>query len=412
MRKDYYLSGLIIMPLLLCTFFLTNSCDGDDDSEGGITVKLNPGSVSLTPEKGSTATFDIQTKGSWSIGRKPSFAEVTPTMGEGNGTITVRATDNNETSQPWEDIIVIDVDGAEDSPFTVNVSQSGSGATDCYAEPQNQLVMCKSLGFNMKFGSNTKYFYWKFFKQSDYEKMSESEMLSQVVTGKMEDRCTPELDDVFCFYDLTEYTSYVAVTVAYAEGDKRGDIIVTPFTTKSNYNQPKAAITDFSYYTSNNNFYYGWTTEKNQYCSKYYAYAAASNEEFFTYSCADKGYTVLFLWSIRAEILKSGEDHSTTINTNMWGFDMGRDKLFGAMVNNGTSYLPCSYYSDHYFQVLTWGVDDSNEFSGIVDGRLYNFDHTPNQAPQMKLVERKDQNKDVPGQARLNRNNIILQRIQ
>ena len=96
----------------------------------------------------------------------------------------------------------------------------------------------------------------------------------------------------------------------------------------------------------------------------------------------------------------------------MWGFDMGRDKLFGAMVNNGTSYLPCSYYSDHYFQVLTWGVDDSNEFSGIVDGRLYNFDHSPNQAPQMKLVDRKDQNKDVPGQARLNRNNIILQRIQ
>lgn len=260
-----------------------------------------------------------------------------------------------------------------------NENGGGTNQTNnCYIEPSNILLMSDGLAFNWKFGPNTKYYYWESFTQSDYNKLSESEVLSRVVTGKLEDRNTPDNDDFACIYNCNPSTSYVIVTVSYAEGDQRGEMVVTPMSTKSDTNQPVASIDDISYYTgsSTSNYYYGWTTKKNKYCYQYYTYAAASPDYFYSYALLENDYTPMLAWLLRNEIIKNGEDHSTSINDVSsigWDFNNGRDMFFAAQIESGTTYLRRFPGTDKYFLVVTWAIGANNELSGVFDYTGYTF---------------------------------------
>ena len=153
------------------------------------------------------------------------------------------------------------------------------------------------------------------------------EVIRKVVTGNTEDRCQPDNSDFACVYNCHSSTTYVIVTVSFANGDQQGEIVVTPLSTKTANNQPRAAIDDVSYYSDNsNNTYYGWTTKMNTYSKEYYTYAAASPDEFYTYRLMSYEYTPMVAWLLRNEITKNGEDHTTSINVQKslnWNFNNG-----------------------------------------------------------------------------------------
>ena len=213
--------------------------------------------------------------------------------------------------------------GGEDEEES-SVNPEPTQTLQCYTEPSNILLMSDGLAFNWTYGSDTKYFYWETFTQDEYNKLSESEIIKRVVTNDTDDRITPDYDDLACVYNCKESTSYVIVTISFSEGDKQGDIVKTPMTTKSTKNQPSATINDVSYYTSSGNTYYGWTAKKNNYCKQYYTYAAASPDIFYSYYMMDSGYTPMIAWEIRNEITKNGEDHSTGINETIGRQEQGR----------------------------------------------------------------------------------------
>lgn len=346
------------------------SCGGDDDNP--IDWTLSNSEIVLTYERGASTSFGItfsEGNAQWNVTQAPEFVSVYPQSGTGSGTVRVTANETN-TKQPLEGVITIEVSGA--GTKTVRVVQQN--LDECYTEPANILQMSDGIAFNWECGRNTKYYYWKSFTQSNYNKMSENEVIKTVVTGNIDDRVTPSNDGFACVYNCNANTSYVIVTVSYAEGDIQGEVVVTPITTKSATNQPEAVIDDVSYYTdSSDNYYYGWTSKKNTYCSQYYTYAAASPENFWAYYRVMEGTDILVAWALRTEIQKDGEDHTTSINSgyNWLPFNNGRDQFFAAQVESGTSYFRAFPATDKYLLILTWGTSSNGELSGV----MYAFAH-------------------------------------
>lgn len=410
---------LVLTALMLLGVSVTLvSCSKDDD---GPTVEyaVDPAEVVLTSERGAGGSFAINFTGkaesSWRITQIPDFVTVYPQSGTGSGTVRITANENNNGNNPLEGLITIQVDDASVKTKTVKVVQQN--LEGCYTEPTNILQMCDGLAFNWEFGPNTKYYYWELISQNDYSRMSQSEILKKVATGNVSDRCVPDNTDYACNYNLNANTQYVVVTVSYAEGDRQGEVVATPLSTKPTTNQPLAEINDMSYYTDNsNNYYYGWTSKKNTYCSQYYTYAAASTSLFWTYYLLDEGAYSMVAWLIKNEIQKNGEDHTTSINQGFayYPFNNGRDQFYAAQVNDGTTYFSALPYSDKYFFVLTWGTGANGELSGKMDANWYEFTNTDSSSAKsgklLKAVSKKAK-KEGPKSINVNMKDFKLMRL-
>lgn len=364
------------------------SCGGDDSDP--IVWSTSNSEVVLEWQKGASTSFGItfsEGDGEWNITQVPEFVNVYPMNGKGAGTVRVTTLENN-TRQPLEGAITIEVNGADVKVQTVRVVQQK--LEDCYVEPANILQMSDGLAYNWDFGRNMKYYYWDIFTQTEYNKMSESEVLKKVVTGNVDDRQLPDNDDYACNYNLKANTQYVVVTVSFAEGDVQGDVVITPLTTKSTNNQPEATINDMQYYNDNsNNYYYGWNIKKNTYCREYYTYAAASPATFWIYYLLDEGCYPMIAWLVKNEIQKDGEDHSTSMNEGFtyMPFNNGRDQFYAAQVENGTSYFTAFPYTDKYFCVFTWGTGSTGELSGVINAVWYDFTEDSSKARGEKALK-------------------------
>lgn len=355
---------------------------------------VSPTEIVLTSEKDAASSFSItftNGEGQWRITKVPEFVTVYPQSGTGSGTIKVTALGNNNSNNPKEDDIVIEISGANIKSQQVHVVQQN--LTDCYVEPANILQMYDGFAFNWNYGRNVKYFYWGFFDQDTYNKMSEAEIISTIATGNVSDRVIPNNDSgkFFTCYDCDPNTSYVVITVCYAEGDRQGEVVKTPLTTKSSTNQPLGVISDLEYYTDkNNNYYYGWNTKKNTYCNEYYSYAAASPDYFKMYYYIEEGLTAGIGWALRNEIQKDGQDHTTNINVdNNWTFDRGRDKFYAAQIENGLTYFSAFPFSDRYLCIITWGSNSKGELSGMLDYGWIDFSDTDSEIKAGKRVSLK-----------------------
>lgn len=386
MKRIKSISIVFASLIIGATTFI--SCGGDDPDP--IVWSTSPSEVVLEWQKGASTSFGItfsEGDGEWSITQAPEFVNVYPMSGKGAGTVRVTTLENN-TRQPLEGAITIEVNGADVKLQTVRVVQQK--LEDCYVEPANILQMSDGLAYNWDFGRNTKYYYWDIFTQTDYNKMSESEVLKKVVTGNVDDRQLPDNDDYACNYNLKANTQYVVVTVSFAEGDVQGDVVITPLTTKSTNNQPEATINDMQYYNDNsNNYYYGWNIKKNTYCREYYTYAAASPAMFWIYYLLDEECYPMIAWLVKNEIQKDGEDHSTSMNEGFtyMPFNNGRDQFYAAQVENGTSYFTAFPYTDKYFCVFTWGTGSTGELSGVINAVWYDFTEDSSKARGEKALK-------------------------
>ena len=410
MKKIKQFFAISIMALAGSTIFV--SCGSDEKT---IECTVSPTEVVLSSEKGASTSFGItfeEGSAQWKITQIPDFVTVYPQSGSGAGTVKISALGDNNSKYPNEGVITIEVEGTNQQ--TVKVVQQN--LDECWVQPANILQMCDGLAFNWNFGANVKYYYWGIFTQSKYNKMSESEVIDNIVTGEISDRSLPDNDNFACFYNLNSNTNYVVVTVSFADGDRQGEVVVTPLTTKSTANQPEAAISDMNYYSDDsNNYYYGWNVKKNTYCSQYYTYAAASTSNFYVYYLIDKGCYPLIAWLINNEIKKDGQDHSTSMNEGIdnMPFNSGRDKFYAAQVENGVSYFTAFPYSDTYFCVITWGAGNSGELSGLLNGVYYDFSEDTSEAKKWRSLKTISPNEasGEPKKLNINTKDIKLTRL-
>lgn len=408
-------SFLMLFVSVLAGATILVSCNKDEVDPVECTV--SPTEIVLTSEKDAASSFGItftNGEGQWRITKTPEFVSVYPQSGTGSGTVRVTTTSNNNQTNPNEGDIVIEITGANVKSQTVHVIQQN--LTECYVEPANILQMCEGLAFNWEFGRNVKYYYWKIFTQQNYNKMSENEVIKEVVTGEIDDRYIPDNDDYACFYNLNANTQYVVVTISYAEGDRQGEVVITPLTTKSYNNQPEAMIEDLSYYTDNSgDYYYGWNVKKNTYCREYYTYAAASPAYFATYYYLENGTDALVAWAIRNEIQKDGQDHTTSINSGYqyMPFNNGRDMFYGSQVENGITYFSAFPYTDKYLTIITWGTSSSGELSGVLNTTWVDFTEDDSSAKSGRLLNVSKHKKSTgePKKIMLNSKDIKIVRV-
>ncbi|MBQ2807868.1 MAG: hypothetical protein IJF06_02065 [Bacteroidaceae bacterium] len=278
----------------------------------------------------------------------------------------------------------------------------------CYTKPTNVLILSDGIAYNWEHGTDTRYFYDKLFTIDEYNKMSTAEISDKVATGNIEDRNVPDPNNYACHYNLYPDYEYVYVTVSYTMDGERGETVTTRFKTKSISAQPLAEIIDCAYYTdSNNGTYYGWNIVKNTYCKEYYTYAAACKDIFMTLSWAAKGATAIYAWAILEEIKKNPSDHSTNINelTNC------SEYFYSAQLNNGISYLPAILGYENYLQIVTWGLSNSGDLSGVLDCKIYDL-----QSSSSTSIARCKYDKKVvdgkPESVIVNRNDLEVFRVK
>lgn len=280
---------------------------------------------------------------------------------------------------------------------------------ECFTRPTNVLILSDGFAYNWEHGEDTRYFYDNLFTIEEYNKMSQAEISNEVVTGNVDDRTAPDASNYACYYNLKSNQEYVYVTVSYRMDGTKGEMITTHFKTKNSSSQPLAQVTECSLYNDNDgNTYYGWDVKKNTYCREYYTYAAASKDYFKTLYWASEGATAIYAWAILEEIKKNPSDHSTRINelTN------GSEYFYAAQLNNGISYLPAILGYDKYLQIVTWGLDNDGELSGMLDCNLYNLEKASSSSSRVLCKSNREIVDREPKSVIVNKKDIAVFRMK
>jgi len=370
MKKSYFFWSLltIMMAVVMSGGFV--SCDSDNGDDP-IEFSLSTNKISLSSEQGSEDTFDISFKNgtaNWEITNFPDFVTISTSdqSGNGNKKVTVKAKNNNDSDKDIIGTITVKAKGATPETLSIEVIQKWLSGLN--VELTDELLMCRGFAYRVSCGSSTKYFYQKMYIQSDYSKMSEKEVVNDVVTGKVDDRDTPS-DDNFYSWNLKENTSYVLAIVPYGENDRQGKLYIYKFKTKKSDSEPQVDITNFSIDWKTDS--YVWNVTKNTYCASYYMYATASKSYFPTFYWMEEGALALIGWAIRSEMEKDDTNHLANINQNTWkdwGYDSytAVEKFYAEQINDGTSSLSANPLSDKYMQIVVWGTKSNGDLSGYL----------------------------------------------
>lgn len=393
--KSNFVICMIATCVLGCLFL---ACSGkvDDDPKQKPSLSLNPSDLTFLSTKGDTKNLEIRTSANWSIVNCPDWLSASSSSGNGTMTISLTTTKDNKSSQELADQIEIKAisDGQETSQ-KMSVKQMPDYETNCYAHimENGQLIMSYGMACVVDYGNNTQYFYYKVYTDTEYNNVKGND--NQIVqdatkSGSGWTRVNiPSSGGVEICYDQCQpKTRYVFVTVSFSSNGNHGDISANDFMTKPKEEEPLATIKPNGQvanevHDGDTGPWYKWEVKKESgTCSKYYTYACASDTEFDMmknhrgdFGQYDERDGVKVAWNIWLEHKNDLTTHSTTFNKGNSG---GREKLFRSYSEGSTQWLTAKT-SDKYLQIVTWGVDENNNYSGIVydviykveNGRLY-----------------------------------------
>lgn len=345
-----------------------------------VTVTQAAGEASLSADRssiefqmdGGSQTIQVTSNTSWELKGKDSWLTVSPSSGtkpsseSETKTVTISASENTtgETRSCTLSFSTID------NKASASVTITQRGLTGVSAEPSDELLMCTAYAWRVSCGRSTKYFYQKMYSLSDYSKMSEREVINDVVTGKVDDREVPNDDNYWAYSGLRENTSYALAIVPYGENDRQGKLFTRQFKTKSADTEPQGKISGFGIDWETDTYY--WNVTKNTYCASYYMYAAASKTILPTLLWMNDGALGLIAWAIRSEMERDNTNHLTYINQNVWK-DWGYsnytavEKFYASQINDGTSTLAANPLSDKYMQIVVWGTKSNGDLSGYLN---------------------------------------------
>ena len=341
-----------------------------------VTVTQAAGESSITTDSGpinfeidgGSQTIQVTSNTSWNLKGKDTWLTVNPesktSTDTDTKTVTILASENT-TGETRSCTLTF---STSDNKASASITVTQKGLTGVSAEPSDELLMCYSYAHGVSCGAKTKYFYIALYNKSTYDKMSEKEVIADVVTGKVEDRESPS-DDNYYSWNLSENSSYVLAIVPYGENDRQGKLYTKDIKTKSSDSEPDVEITNFSIDWATDS--YVWTVTKNTYCSSYYTYAVSSKTKFPTYYWMENGSYGLIAWAIRAEMKKDNTNHLTYINQNVWK-DWGYseytavEKFYALQINDGVSTFAANPLSDNFIQIVVWGTKSNGDLSGML----------------------------------------------
>ena len=398
-KKKKHVINFITAFMLGCFFLACSGGGGGDDPEPKPqkpSISLNPSDLTFLSSKGDTKNLEIKTDANWSIVYCPNWLSASSSSGSGNMTISLTTTNDNNSSQDLADQIEIKAisDGQETSQ-KVSVKRLPGYEANCYARimENGQLIMSYGMACVVDYGNNTQYFYYKVYTDTEYNnvKGNDSQIVQDAIkSGSGWTRVNiPSSGGVEICYDQCQpKTRYVFVSVSFASNGNHGDIFANDFMTKPKEEEPLATIKPNGQvanevHDGDTGPWYKWEVKKESgTCSKYYTYACASDTEFDMmknhkgdFGQYDERDGVKVAWNIWLEHKGDQTTHTTTFNKGNSG---GREKLFRSYSEGATQWLTAKT-TDKYLQIVTWGVDENNNYSGIVydviykveNGRLY-----------------------------------------
>lgn len=404
-KKKKKVISLILMTIVMGLFLA--SCGGggggDDPSPSPTPVTsltLNPSNLNFTAEKNDSKSFEIQTDAdaTWVIyGQEcESWLSISSTQGQGTTRITLTTKDVNTSGklQAQIEVIAKKSTGGETSR-KLSVSRDGGIEDNCFARimENGQLIMSYGMACVVDYGNNTQYFYYKIYTDTEFNNIKgDNNRIVQDATksGSGWTRVNiPSSGGIEICYDQCQpKTRYVFVTVSLASNGNHGEIYTSDFMTKPKEEEPLASIMPNGQvanevHDGDTGPWYKWEVKKESgTCNKYYTYACASDTEFDMmknhrgdFGQYDERDGVKVAWNIWLEHKGDQTTHTTTFNKGNPG---GREKLFRSYSEGATQWLTAKT-TDKYLQIVTWGVDENNNYSGVVydviykveNGRLY-----------------------------------------
>lgn len=401
-RRDViYLIATLMFGCITC------ACGGDsggnssgEEAPKAPSLTLNPSNLNFTAGKNDSRDLEIITDAgvSWIVygDECEKWLSISSTEGQGKTTIKLTTKDENTGGKVSAEIEVVakNASGGKTSRKLI-VSRDPGIEENCFAHivENGQLIMTYGMACVIEYGNNTQYFYYKIYTDTEFSNLKGND--NQIIqdlskTGSSWTRVNiPSSGGVEICYDQCQpKTRYVFVTVSFASNGSHGEIYANDFMTKPKEEEPLATIKPNGQvvnevHDGDTGPWYKWEVKKESgTCNKYYTYACASDTEFDMmknhqgdFGQYDERDGVKVAWNIWLEHKNDQSTHTTAFNKGNAG---GREKLFRSYSEGATQWLTAKS-SDKYLQIVTWGVDENNNYSGIVydviykveNGRLY-----------------------------------------
>ena len=303
-----------------------------------VTLSVNVYDLNFSENKGDVQYLTITSNSDWKITGKPEWLDLSSASGTGVSTINLTTNSFNESSSARNATLVVTANGTS---VEVKVNQNAGLTAACTAKLDDVVVLCDAVAFNLTYGNNVSYFYVGYLDKSDAGRMTDDEIIKVLDTNF--ERYTPSDDYILSFPNLESLHDYIIYTVAYDKSGKRGELIEKNIRTKSSTNQPFASVENVKY----DNSYWYWNTTIGAYSSKYYQWVLT-------------GTNSTDYWSKNDAIVA-------------WRFAYYMDKYpdsFKAIVQSG-SWQREKQGSERYIQIVTWGVDSSDNLAGVINNQKW-----------------------------------------
>lgn len=325
---------------------------------------VNVYELNFSEKEGDLQHLTITSNSDWRITGKPEWLDLSSSSGSGTSTINLTTNSFNNSSSARQETLIVTANGAS---VEVKVTQKAGLVAKCVVELDDIVILSDAVAFSLTYENSVSYYYVGYLDKSDAGRMTDDEII-EVLDTEFE-RYTPSDDLVLSFNDLKTVHDYIIYTVAYNKDGKRGDLIGKSIRTKSDTNQPFAYINDVTYDESN----WYWETTIGAYSSKYYQWVMTGNNTTDYWDKVD----AIVAWRFAYNIGKYPD-------------------AFNSIVQSGSWYRTRKS-NERYIQIVTWGVDSSGNFAGVInnDKRYIKNTSSPSLVPANSLSRSKNSSSKV-----------------
>jgi len=313
----------------------------------------NPGEFNYG--KDDKKILQIYSNLNWNISGIPDWLDCSQRSGKGDCSVELRTKSENNSSQERTATLTI---SGKTKTVTVEVVQK-SKLSKCTAKPKNIVTLSQSVAMQIECTSDVKNYKMLIWDANRVDAYSDEEIKQELRTAYSR---TPDNRPIITDVDLlTPGTKYVQMTLAYDKNDVEGELIKTPFETKSNEQQSIVAINDIAFYT---NLTAQWMAVPNEYTEKYYSmFLSGMSYNQILSLCDDEGYFKypLLAWIMEMEIKKG----SNAIQT-LKGLALVTEKK-GYIIENYALKDNGNAANYGYFLVVTRGENVRGGYSGKLE---------------------------------------------
>lgn len=344
------------------------------EGENLVVTPLDP---RLEAEKGSTITISITTNSSWNISGIPVWVSLSSSQG-GSGTTTINLT-AKESNFSDEERSANFIVTAGTKSATITVIQEPKFSNQVTVNVANELIMSSGYYADLKFSNKVLGYHEGYYYKYAFDVKTEEDIYNEVIEGNI---LGAEDYDYTYIYGLSPSTEYVYCCIPYSGDSKSrvyGKMLIKNFKTKSNSTYCDATVSG-----SYNSSYWSYTISKQQRCHHYYLMYATDSFAEYWYDTP----TVLLALAIRDRI---------NDKTNFPNYDY--------FLNDGTTRIARTN-GDYAFFIWTWGVDDTNEFSGNIQGAYANLSSSAQQIKNLTDMSENNDLKPVKKVTRVELNNM------